>query len=126
MTSQPLNLPQREVCPWLLRRKFNEGQYVERAARSELVAIVSRRWLTPAERNQVAGTVTEKVEYSAPEGERLAIALQFVQPNGRLGASGRPDPKWLREGGENLIPSHRDDEVCPDCPADRRSRLSSS
>jgi len=32
-------------------------------------------------------------------GEKSAIVHQYLRPDGALGASGRPDPKWLLVGG---------------------------
>lgn len=30
---------------------------------------------------------------------KLAIAHRYLRPDGRLGASGRPDPKWVFKDG---------------------------
>jgi hypothetical protein len=33
----------------------------------------------------------------------MAIVHQYLRPDGTLGASGLPDPKWLRDGDRILI-----------------------
>ena len=60
--------------------------------------------------------MTQRVEYRTSEGRLVAIAIQYRRPDGTLGGSGRSDPKLLLEGNEGLIPSHGDDDSCPDCP----------
>jgi hypothetical protein len=37
------------------------------------------------------------------DGQLMAIVHQYRLPNGELGASGLPDPTWLREGDRILI-----------------------
>jgi hypothetical protein len=37
------------------------------------------------------------------DGQLMAIVHQYRLPNGELGASGLPDPKWLRDGDRILI-----------------------
>ena len=108
----------------MVRGKFNAGQFVERAAKGELQVQVTRRSKrTPLERNQAPGTVTEVVEYATLQGVRLAIAVRYIRPDGTLGGSGRPDPKLLVDGNEQLTPSHGDDASCPDCAAWRPRTL---
>ena len=112
------------MCPWIVRARFNLGQYSERAARGELQVVVTRRSKgTPPERGQVPGTATEVLEYSTAQGSRVAVAIQYRRPDGTLGGSGRPDPKWLLDGGEILTPSHGDSSRCPDCPTWRPRAL---
>jgi hypothetical protein len=105
------------VCPRILRSLFNRRQLVEQAQRGEILVVTVRSYLTPPAAQQEPGTRTEKVEYYDRSGRRLAIAVQYVRPDGSLGASGLPDPKWLHDGSRVLIPSHRDDQTCPDCLA---------
>ncbi len=107
----------RQACPWMVRTKFNEGQFVQRADRGELQLKVPRSYPTPSAQNQVPGTVTQKIEYWTPQGRRLAIAIQYLRPDGTLGGSGRPDPKLLVDGSERLTPSHGDADSCPECAA---------
>jgi hypothetical protein len=53
-------------------------------------------------------------------GEALAECHRFVltagERRGQLGASGRPDPKWLPVGDAEWNASHTDeDDPCADC-----------
>jgi hypothetical protein len=89
-----------------LRDRVEVGHLVGEGVRAE-----ARR---PAA-HQVPGTRTEKLEYYDRSGHRLAIAIQYVRPDGNIGASGLPDPKSLYDGARALIPSHKDNETCPDC-----------
>ena len=101
----------------MVRAKFNAGQCVERAARDELHVRVTRRSKeTPAERNQLPGTVTEVLKYATPQGQQVAVAVQYRRPDGTIGGPGRPDPKWLLDGSEALLLSHEGEESCPECP----------
>ena len=51
-----------------------------------------------APKNLPPGTVSQEVHYFDTDGGKLrrrAIVHQYLQPDGTLGASGKPDPKWL-------------------------------
>jgi hypothetical protein len=86
MSSGAASLPQRKVCPWVLRAKFDEGRHLERIASGEL-APYSKHPGRPA-----------------PSGA-----------NEPVGGSGLLDPKWLLDDGEALQNSHGDDTSCADC-----------
>lgn len=119
MTSSS-SLPQRYVCPWILRRLFNESNITERAEREE-VRVTYRKLprRAPASAGQAPGAVTELLEYFLPDGTSIALAHQYRNPDGTIGASGRPDPKLLRTDVEILIPYPEADHSCPDCPPRR-------
>lgn len=38
--------------------------------------------------------------YRTPDGQPVALAHQYDRPDGSIGGSGRPDPKWLKVGEE--------------------------
>lgn len=94
---------------------FNAGRYRERAERGELKTVVKRSYPAPAVANQVPGTTVQLTYYATTEGVTIALVHQYVRPDGTLGGSGKPDPKWLLREREALIPSHGDDETCPEC-----------
>ena len=75
-------------------------QLQAKAASGELVEVLRAEYLTPATAGQVPGTVSQLVAYyeRLPNGRRrpLAVVFQYLQPDGKLGTSGKPDPKWLR------------------------------
>jgi hypothetical protein len=39
------------------------------------------------------------IAYFDGDGQRVAVVHQYLRTDGTLGASGRPDPKRLLEGG---------------------------
>lgn len=108
-------LPRREVCPTIIRRHFNAVDFEARVASGDLRRIVSRSYPTPVGRGQPPGTVSQLIEYVRPDGAPVARAFRYVTPDGRIGASGREDPKWLRVGDEVLIPVRDPLHVCVHC-----------
>lgn len=117
MTSPPSSLPRRKVCRRTLRELFNEGQYVAQAAEGRLdVRHHPRRRpsLTPPERGQPEGTVTELLEYA--DGQTVvARAFLYRLPSGAVGASGLPDPTWLLTETEVLIADSDPGHWCERC-----------
>lgn len=114
MTSDP-PLPIQRVCPWLLRDLFNELNYDDRVRRDELLLRITRRSPAPAKANQPPGTMSTIRKYYDAQGRVFAIAHAYERPDGTLGGSGRPDPKWVRHGDVGLVPFHGDRETCPSC-----------
>lgn len=49
-------------------------------------------------------TRSQAVGYFDAEGRQIAVVHQYLRQDGSLGASGRPDPKWLLHNGEVLLP----------------------
>jgi hypothetical protein len=85
---------------WTLRRRFAELGVLGRLESGSLRAVVMRR-STPLVQGLPPGTEAQIVYYF--EGEsRVAVVHQFVLPDGSIGASGLPDPKWLRDGNTIL------------------------
>ena len=48
------------------------------------------------------GTLSQVIEYYDAAGQMQVMVHQYLRPDGSIGASGRPDPKWLRHEGEIL------------------------
>jgi hypothetical protein len=111
----PSRIPVREVCCLNLRREFNRRDVVGRAARGLLREVRSPLYPTPASRGQPPGTMTEKIEYQTARGIVVAIAICFRRPDGSIGASGKPDPKWFRRRREIWIPVRRLADRCQPC-----------
>lgn len=44
--------------------------------------------------------------YYSVAGDPVAIVHQYVLPDGMLGASGRPDPKWVIVRGDGTLVVH--------------------
>src|SRR5919198_3674856 len=80
--SDTASIPTSEICVWRLRELFNKGQYVERAAHREVIAIPEKPRI---------------YRYATLEGGTVAIVFRIRRRDSR-GYS--DDPKWLRIGDE--------------------------
>ena len=82
-----------------LRRRFNEGQYWERAKSGEFIEEV-RSQNRPAEPldGETDEIMSQMVSY-LKDGVEIARVHQYVRPDGSLAAFGKPDPKKLLEDG---------------------------
>src|SRR3989442_2275506 len=94
------------VAASILRLRFAELQVLDQLARGELSEEVKREKLAPESRVQPPGTLSQIVFYRR-EDVLIAIVHQYLLPDGRIGASGLPDPKWLPDG--DLILKYRRD-----------------
>ena len=107
MPSTRLDEPDHYVSKAEIRQHFNSMRLHQKAATGELVSIVRDEYLAPRAAHQPAGTVAQLVLYyeRQPEGKLRSVALvhQYLRPDGRIGGSGRPDPKWLRLSDGTII-----------------------
>lgn len=110
-------VPRREVCPVVLRRLFNALELDKLVATGELTISVSRGYPAPTLAGQDPGTVSQIVRDVSRDGRVIAVAFRYLQPDGRLGASGKPDPKWIAHEGEELIPCETRIILARDCTA---------
>lgn len=95
--------PPRLVPQHTLRQLFNEGFYYERVQDGTLIAEVWEQWHPSPKRScQPDCTHSQMVLYTEQDGTPVAYVHQYLRPDRRLGASGRPDPKMLVVGGELL------------------------
>ena len=102
MTSSPSSIPRREVCPWVLRRLFNQARLDEQVTRGALrVRPKDPPYSAPGGAGQLPGAVSELLEYSLSDGTVVALAHQYRNLDGSIGGSGHPDPKWYRTDTEN-------------------------
>jgi hypothetical protein len=115
--SDPPSVPRRKVCQWILRTKFNEGQYLERIASGELTPYLKHPGRpAPPGANEPPGTLSQFVRYRDSGGIDVVKVHRYLRPDGSIGGSSRlPDPKWLLDEREVLQDSHGDEDVCPDC-----------
>ena len=95
----------------MLRYLFNIGQYEARVQSGDLFREPTERYRTPTRRGQPRGTISARYRYKNQNGMVIAIAFHHLRHDG----SYRPDPKWLRDGNEALVPGHDDIDECPDC-----------
>lgn len=83
-----------------MRRRFNCGRYWERARSGELVENLTRNGHpAPEQSHQPHCTRSQNVTYYDRNGEEVARVHQYLRPDGRVGGSGRPDPKRIFENG---------------------------
>ena len=73
----------------------------ERLRRGELTPVIFHEWLAPPTAGQLPGTLGQVVHYFEA-GREVARVHQYLRRDGTLGASGLPDPKWLRDGNRVL------------------------
>ncbi len=93
-------VPSEEVTADMIRQVFNEGQYYERALAGEFEMRIKRnRHCEPPPCGEPVCTHSQIVYYYSQAGEPVAVVHQYRRPDGKLGASGRPDPKSLRTQG---------------------------
>jgi hypothetical protein len=92
-----LTTDERYVDEWTLRARFRELDFLGKLSRGELTLVVD--WERPARRSLgfPDGTASQRVLYLRGDLQ-IAIVHQYLLPDGRIGASGLPDPKWLRDG----------------------------
>ena len=87
------------VSPSIIREAFNSGQYWERARQGEFrVALYEDNHLTRGKARSAGQpycTRSQFVRYFDEDG-LVAAMHQYRRRDGTLGASGMPDPKYLR------------------------------
>jgi hypothetical protein len=79
-----------------LRALFNHSGFWEKALRGELVTSVLREGHpAPPKAPEPYNARSQIVDYFTLEGEKVAKVHQYLRPDGTLGASGKPDPKYV-------------------------------
>ena len=90
------------VAPDRIRALFNNSQYSEKIKHGLLQKIVLKKTLlqNPNQKGEPEGTYSEVILYQDQGADSFAIVHQYLRPDGRIGASGKPDPKRLKIKGE--------------------------
>ena|SRR5437773_675027 len=84
-----------------MQKMFNEGEYWERSKRGEFsVVILEDRHPALTAANEPHCTQSQMLSYRDSAGNEVARVHQYLRPDGRVGASGKPDPKRLYKDGE--------------------------
>jgi len=91
-------MPLHLVTPQELRRRFNDGNYLERAISGEFTCCL-RNESTANSPDEPLGTRSLTVGYLDREGRRTFLVHLYLRPSGEIGGRGRMDPKWLIEDG---------------------------
>lgn len=81
-----------------LRTHFAAERILERAANHTLREQCIADRAAPPEIGPI-GTRSQIVRYSDPAGTTVAEAHQYLLPDGSIGASGMPDPKFVLVNG---------------------------
>jgi hypothetical protein len=81
-----------------LRRRFAEGDYLNRANAGEYGCCLKSSGRA-ASQDEPPGTRSVIVSYVNEFRHRIFLVHFYLRPDGSIGASGRPDPKWLFENG---------------------------
>jgi len=106
MSEHRSNLPDpvEYVPPKALQDLFNAQDFTARATSGQIKIVIrkERHLLFPVAeaKGMPRCTVGQFVEYLDDQGQWIAQAYQYVKPDGSLGASGKPDPKRIRQGGK--------------------------
>lgn len=84
-----------------MQRRFNEGRYWERLKAGELTAtVLEDRHPSLTVAREPHCTRSQMISYRDPvNNTEMARVHQYLRTDGTIGASGRPDPKRLYEGG---------------------------
>lgn len=86
-----------------LRALFNEGRYEDLVGYGVLSEKLIREGPPAAQANQPPGSKSQVVAYLDAKGKQVAIVHQYRRPDGKLGGSGKPDPKKLLHDGTLYI-----------------------
>jgi hypothetical protein len=80
-----------------LRQRFNALDYYGQVQRGELVPVIIADHPAREDLGFPSGTRTQRVIYMRGQAQ-IALVHQYLLPDGKVGASGLPDPKWVRDG----------------------------
>ena len=90
------SLPVNWVAPKIIRDIFNEGKFYERMIQGEFITTIKRSSHpnTPPDGEPYC-TKSQILFYIDHNNNLVAVVHQYLRFNGKLGASGLPDPKRL-------------------------------
>jgi hypothetical protein len=95
--------PRRKVDETEIRRQFNERRLWEQAQTGQLTQHLRKdRHPNPPLVTEALCTRSQLVQYVDCHGRLVALVHQYMRQDGKLGASGRPDPKLLLDSSEVL------------------------
>jgi hypothetical protein len=77
-----------------IRERFNACQIYERLQNNELTSTIFKSKHRSPQTEPVC-TSSQVVIYWDSRGNPLAMVHQYLRPDGTIGGSGKPDPKWI-------------------------------
>ena len=86
-----------------LRKLFNEGRYADLVSYGVLSERLIRENAPSPSANQPPGTRSQILAYLDSRGNQVCIVHRYLRPDGKLGGSGKPDPKKLLHNGTLYI-----------------------
>jgi hypothetical protein len=100
------HLPEPRLVPaYEIRQRFNDGHYWQQAQTGKLQQLMYKDQHPSAPKAPVPiCTRSQLIKYLNAAGVEIAMVHQYLQPDGTLGATGRPDPKRLFEDGVLYVP----------------------
>ena|SRR6478672_4090409 len=81
-----------------LRRIYRESGYEALVDSGQLTAEIETDNNPASTNGQPAGTRSQILAYTDSDGVVILRCHRYLRPDGSLGASGRPDPKWIFHG----------------------------
>jgi len=97
--------PSQRISLSYLRQLFNEGGYWLKTQDGRLKERLLRDRHPSSPKAPVPiCTRSQLISYIDNDGQEIARVHQYLQPNGTLGASGKPDPKRLLHNGVLYFP----------------------
>ena len=97
--------PLKRVSATILRKMFNDGGYLEQVNKGILrTKVVRNGHPSPPKAKEPICTRSQYILYINAKGEKVAAVHQYLRPDGKLGASKRPDPKEILLNGILYIP----------------------
>jgi hypothetical protein len=78
---------------------FNEERFFERSEAGEIKAIVVHSGTPSPDIELPPDSKSQLISYRDINGLEVARAHQYILPDGRIGASGKPDPKRILKNG---------------------------
>ena len=82
-----------------MRRRLAKGDYLNRAINGEFGCCLAREMSFHSSRDEPPETRSLMVAYVDDAGHRVFLVHIYLRPDGTIGGSGKPDPKWLFEDG---------------------------
>jgi hypothetical protein len=78
-----------------LRLLFETGHFAERITSGELIEILESEGRPSPRSGEPYGTRSQIIAYMTREGRIVLRLHRYLRPDGTLGASGKPDPKYI-------------------------------
>jgi hypothetical protein len=103
------------VCPTIIRQRFNALDPEGRVASGEWFKRDNPTGFASATSGEPPSTRSVIRTYVDTNWRVVAKAHFYRRPDASIGASGRPDPKFLVADGEAWVPDGDPAHRCPDC-----------